>query len=156
LIFTSTFQPGDAAVVLGYDDFGVGSPGSPIAPPTQKSLNRPSGIAFDGTRLYVADTANNRIMVWNGVPAASGTPADLGLRQPDFSSSTGGPAANRMLRPGNLSSDGGHDSLYVTDTTNKRVLIWTPFPTSGVAASGVLGFNDLTTMIPSPQPPSSS
>lgn len=39
-------------------------------------MNWPVGVSTDGTRLYVADAHNNRILVWNSLPTKSGQAAD--------------------------------------------------------------------------------
>jgi hypothetical protein len=57
-------------------------------------FNHPSGIASDGSRLLLADRNNNRVLVWNRLPAAN-DPPDLVLGQPDFSTNSSGGGLNR-------------------------------------------------------------
>jgi len=45
------------------------------------SLSGPVGVWSDGTRLYVVDSGNNRVLVWNAIPS-SPVPADFALGQP--------------------------------------------------------------------------
>ena len=47
-------------------------------------LDRPSDVASDGTRLFVADAGNHRILVWNAFPTAPQVPPDRVLGQSDF------------------------------------------------------------------------
>ena len=56
----------------------------PYAPQGPSRLRFPYGAAVDGGRLLVADTANNRLLLWHDVPTTTGAPADAVLGQPDF------------------------------------------------------------------------
>jgi len=71
---------GQASVVVGQPDF-VSSASTPI---TRSSLRLPTAIASDGQTLAVADTSNNRIMIWRSIPTTNGQPADVVLGQVDF------------------------------------------------------------------------
>ena len=76
--------------------------------------------------MIVADTANNRVLVWDAVPSAGGVPADRVLGQPDFG--TNGEnrwdavGADTFCWPYGLSVHGGR--VAVTDSGNNRVTIW--------------------------------
>ena len=71
-----------ADVVVGQADFtSLDSP----EPPTSQSLSRPGGVASDGTRLFVEDSGNNRILVFNTFPTSNNPTADIVLGEPDFS-----------------------------------------------------------------------
>lgn len=76
----SNKQPAD--IVLGQPDFSsaVANNGGISA----ATLNGPTSIYFDGSRLFVADTNNNRILVWNGWPQSNSIPADAVLGQPNY------------------------------------------------------------------------
>jgi hypothetical protein len=92
--------------------------------------------------MLVADTWNNRVLIWHERPTRSGTPADLVLGQADFH----GELPNRGAEVG---PDTLHwpaqalfhgDKLIVCDTGNRRVLIWHGMPTrSAQPADVVLG-----------------
>jgi hypothetical protein len=98
-------------------------------------------VFSDGTRLFVSDWANNRVLVWNAIPDADGTPADLVIGQPDFTSKVGGADADNLVGPAGVWSDGS--MLIVADSGNSRVLIWPTFPSSnGEPADIVLGRSD--------------
>jgi hypothetical protein len=120
-------------------------------PPTARTLNYPTGVWTDGTRLVVTDSSNNRVLIWNTFPTANFAAADLVLGQGDFAHITGnddgqtgipGASTARTLSyPYFLDSDG--TGLFVTDSTNSRVLIWSTFPTANFApADKVLGQSD--------------
>lgn len=130
-----------ADLVLGQSNFTTGTS---ISPPTAASMSGPEGVLFDGTRLYVVDTKNNRVLIWNSMPTTSGQAADVVIGQPDFSSTAPGHTATTMSHPHDVLVAG--DALFVTDTSNDRVLVFKPIPTSnGAAARYVLGQFDLTT-----------
>jgi uncharacterized protein (TIGR03437 family) len=138
---TSNGQPAD--VVLGQPDFG--SVGRIVA--TASSFRGPQGVWIQNGKLFVADTGNNRIMIWNSIPTTNNKPADLELGQKDFTSvaqvpptCTPPPAPlpptpcslltgtqGTMLDPDSVSSDGVR--LFVADTGYNRVLIWNSIPT---------------------------
>jgi uncharacterized protein (TIGR03437 family) len=130
---------GTADVVLGQPNFTTFT-----AATTQTGMRAPSGVASDGTILAVADTNNNRVLVWRSIPTANTTPPDLVLGQPDFTTFTPGTTSQKMRGPQGVWIDGGR--LFVADTQNSRVLIWTSIPGSnGAAANVVVGQPDFTT-----------
>lgn len=140
---TTSGQPAD--LVLGQPAFGVDLAPSP---PTASSMNLPTGVFVHADRLYVADTGNNRVLVWASFPTTNGAPADLVIGQGGFASSNvnagGSISAVGLYGPQGLAV--AHGSLFVADTQNDRVLVYTPAPTtSGAAASAVLGRADFTT-----------
>jgi hypothetical protein len=49
---------------------------------------QPTAVASDGSILAVADTSNNRILIWKSIPTTFGQPADIVLGQKDFTSVT--------------------------------------------------------------------
>lgn len=107
-------------------------------------LNSPSGAAMAGDRLIVADTGNNRVLIYNGVPAISNAPADMALGQTALDSCAMASITNAstLTAPSGAWSDGSR--LAVADTGNNRVLIWRDFPTiSGAMANSVLGQPDM-------------
>jgi len=129
-----------ASMVLGQLIFTTGASASP---PTASSLSEPHGVFFDGTRLFVADTKNNRVLIWNSLPTGSGQAADVVVGQSDFVSKGSGTTATTMAGPRDVLAVG--NALFVADTENDRVLVFTPIPTAnGASARYVLGQPDLT------------
>jgi len=52
------------------------------------SLENPSSVElFDG-KLYVADSGNNRVLIWNTFPSGNNVSADVVIGQPDFVTDT--------------------------------------------------------------------
>ena len=110
------------------------------------SLYYPTQVYSDGTRVYVADNTNHRVLIWNEFPTTNKESADLVIGQPNFSSgtanNTGLVVGARLNRPYAVWSDG--TKLIVGDYNNHRVLIWTEFPTTnGESADIVLGQPDM-------------
>ena len=48
------------------------------------SMQTPVSVTTDGTRLFVADLAENRIMVWNSIPTTNGAPCDYVIGPAEF------------------------------------------------------------------------
>ncbi len=137
-----------ASVVIGQPEFGKNEPGL-----SEKSLNRPVGIHSDGQRLAVADAGNNRVLIFNRIPAASGAAADVVVGQGDFKSGAPDTNAGRLRGPTGVFLDGRR--LFVADTLNHRVLIFNSIPTSnGARADVVLGQADFNGR--ADQPPTNS
>jgi hypothetical protein len=136
---TTTAQ--SANYTLGQVD--LTSQGSGVSSTT---MSYPSALHSNGTNLFVADSNNNRILFWNIIPTTSGQPADFALGQPDLSSgapNNGGLSSSSMSFPAGVSAIG--PKLYVSDTTNNRILIWNTIPTtSGQPADAVFGQNNFT------------
>jgi hypothetical protein len=136
---------GRANVVLGQPDFlSVNNHTS------QTGLRTASGVASDGRVLVIADTDNNRILIFNSIPVFNGQPADVLLGQPDFN--TVQPlviTASTFRGPQGVWIQNG--KLMVADTQNNRILIWNTFPTkNNQPADIVLGQKDFTTVSPIP------
>ncbi|MGQ9787948.1 MAG: hypothetical protein ACUVQM_01335 [Candidatus Hadarchaeaceae archaeon] len=118
----------DADIMLSGIDFN--NSGGPLL------FNHPSGIASDGQRLFLADTFNNRVLVWNSLPVGN-TPPDIVLGQSDFTSNDPGAGRDKMNWPFGVATDGKH--LIVADVNNARVLIWNSIPSkNGTPADLVL------------------
>ncbi len=147
LVFDATSPSPDAVVVLGQTGFDKNAPNAGGAP-ALATLRAPEGVYSDGTRLFVADTGNSRVLVWNAFPTTSGQPADLVLGQagggdalPNHGAGVAG--ADTLANPTAVDVAGG--ALFIADAGNNRVLRFATIPTaSGAAASSVLGQLDLT------------
>lgn len=132
---------GQANVILGQPDIStVTAPN----PPAANSMRLPLGIASDGKILAVADTSNNRVLLWKSIPTVNGQPADIVLGQPNFTSYlAGAPTASSLRGPQGVWIQNG--MLFVADTENNRILIWTSIPTANnQPANVVLGQPNFT------------
>lgn len=127
-----------ASVVIGQPDFASGAPnqgGVPAANTLRYPFGNPIVV---GGMLYLPDTENNRILVYNSVPTTNNPLADFVLGQPDFSSSAIGDSATSLNYPTTLKYYNG--KMIAGDLLNNRVLIWNSVPrTAGVPADVVVG-----------------
>ncbi len=130
-------QPAD--LVLGQPNFTTGTPGLNSA-----AMRGPQGVWVQGTQLFVADTQNHRVLIWNGIPTSNNQPADVVLGEPNFTTAPASttsdlpPTATNLFSPVSVTSDGRR--VYVTDLGHHRVLIWNSIPTqNGQAADVVVG-----------------
>ena len=136
-----------ADLVLGQGDFthcaanDDNQDGATDATPSRRTLTAPIGVASDGTHLWVADSSNNRVLVWNTFPTSSFAPADAVLGQTDFTSGTGGLGPTSFAVPQMMTTNG--TQLALTDTNNDRVLVWDSLPTADTPPDHVLGQSDL-------------
>jgi sugar lactone lactonase YvrE len=114
-------------------------------------LYGPSAMALDpvGGEFYVADSLNHRVLGWASTAAFVGNlPADVVIGQNDSysyycnqnSSATsavpGTPGPNTLCSPNAVAVDGA-ENVYVADSTNNRVLVYTnPFAAPSGQNSG--------------------
>ena len=61
-----TVNGAPADIVLGQPDMTSNGSNN-----DNKSFNYPTSVYSDGTRLYVTDNGNNRILIWNTIPTAN-------------------------------------------------------------------------------------
>ena len=143
LIWTSIPTSIDASpnLVLGQPDFVTRPVTSTVSAQT---LRGPQGVWIQGNRLYVADTQNYRVLIWNSIPTVNDQPADLVLGQANFTSAVAPPPASTyppatsqaLLNPVSVTSDGTH--VLVADLGFNRVLIWNEQPTTMDQAADVV------------------
>lgn len=115
-----------ASLVLGQAEFGVNDEFKNRDQGPHR-MRFPYAVALEGDLLAVADTSNNRVLLWRDAPrTGAGVPADEVLGQPDFASN----GENRwdavlddsFCWPYGLSLSGG--LLAVADSGNNRVTVW--------------------------------
>jgi len=116
-------------VVLGQQDFYSNNPGIGLG-----QMNWPVSVAVGGGKVVVADTDNNRILIWNEFPTRNGQPADLVINAGQ------GEGLNvekkrSILWPWGVWTDGR--KMATTSTLNGVVLIWNEFPTQNDQAADV-------------------
>ena len=129
-------------LVLGQEDFRSVDGNRGKDAPAADTLFWPFGVAWDGARLWVADTGNRRVLMWHGMPDRCGRSADLVLGQNDFTcrdENAGGCAGAASMRwPHAIAFLG--DCLCVADAGNSRVMVWRSLPRrNGQPCEAVLG-----------------
>ena len=142
-----------ADVVVGQQDFSTNTPNwqGTITNPSAQGLRNPQGVSIANGKLLVADTQNNRILIWNSVPKQNGQAADQVVGQTSFTAFVDtnlalsnypvGPAD--MIAPVSATVDPAN-RLIVSDLGFNRVLIWNSFPSgNGAAADIALGQPDM-------------
>ena len=134
---TSNFTPAD--VVLGQSNFvnnranDDNQDGTVDTTPTARTLDSPyDGVYSNGRQLYITDTDNNRVLIWNTFPTSNFTPADVVLGQADFTlkaandsdgdGTTDSASAQTLDFPTGVYLSGSQ--LIVADTNNHRYLIY--------------------------------
>ena len=135
---TDSHIPAD--LVLGQNNFLDNEPNRGNQQPTANTLHWPYGIFYYQGQLFVADTGNRRLLIWNQLPTENGQPADIVLGQPDMISrnENGGdsPTAASMRWCHDITM--WDDNLVVTDAGNNRVMIWEGIPTANNAPCEVV------------------
>ena len=149
-----TYSNAPADVVVGQKNFTDWQSLPQTSPPTAGSLRGPQGVWIQNGKLFVADTQNNRVLIWNSIPTTNGAPANVVVGFSNFTTFNASAVANQstsatasnMLDPVSVSSDGTH--LFVTDLGYNRVLIWNSIPTSnGVPADVEIGQPDMVSSV---------
>lgn len=118
----------DATYAMGQSDFSRSTAGIGSA-----SMRTPYSLASDGTRIYVADAGNNRVMKFDAFPIASGPVALDVYGQNTFDSRIANdddqdgvaddePSQRTLSSPTGVTYFGG--VLYVSDRNNHRVLFF--------------------------------
>ena len=138
---TGNGQPAD--LVLGQHDFSTRdeNAGGEV---TAMSMRWPHGACWWNGHLALADSGNNRVMLWRGFPEHNGSPCDaiLGQRDTahcDHNMSSYYPSAASVNMPYATVEAGGQ--LIVADTANSRLLGWADSAT-GIAANQLCGQPD--------------
>lgn len=151
---TQNNQPAD--LVLGQDNFTTNRV---VNPPTASSLRGPQGVWIQGDRVMVADTSNNRVLIWNSFPTRNNQAADVVLGAPNFTTRVEldlvvtriDPKADNLLNPVSVTSDG--QRVYVADLGFNRIMIWNTIPTQNARpADLVLGQPDFTSAVANNSP----
>lgn len=144
LVFsTANLASGQAAThVIGQLGFGNDFPGT-----NQFQLRSPTGLAYQPStrRLFVADSGNQRLLVFDVTTLTNLPPAEHVLGQLNFTSSLtlGAGHAGSVRLPQDLCVDDATNRLFVADTQDNRVLVFDVATiVDGEAATGVLGQPD--------------
>jgi DNA-binding beta-propeller fold protein YncE len=141
-VATSTIANGEnASTTLGQANFT-----NHFAGVTTSTFNLPVQLAYDAAnqRLFVADSSNNRVVVFNVATStiANGENASNVLGQTAFNTNTATTTQIGMNLPEGVTYDSANQRLFVSEFKNNRVLVFnaaTSTITNGEAASNILG-----------------
>ncbi|MEO1627703.1 MAG: hypothetical protein AAFV25_21315 [Bacteroidota bacterium] len=108
-------------------------------------LLAPRGVYLVNNKLLVADTAQNRLFIWNEIPTTEHQKPDIVLgqmaKEETGRNASGKVSASSLFYPSGIWSDG--QKLILADAWNHRVLIWYQMPTrDGQPADVVVGQKD--------------
>jgi hypothetical protein len=131
-------------VVLGQPNYSsCSSPG--FGTTSSTNMDSPGGVWVNATKVVVADTGTNRVLIWNSWPTTDGQAADLVIGQATMNTLAAGGGASGLDSPGGVYADPAGTSLLIADTKNDRILGYSTFPTTnGQAANRVIGQSNLT------------
>lgn len=147
-----SLETGDLAdLALGQVDLDGTVPNRGTGLAAANTISSVGGLFSDGQRLYVLDRGNNRLLGWRTPPTTTGQPADFVIGQPSFTSTTsdfeGVTARTLCASPQGLGGDANR--LYVADTSNHRVLVFSPLPEQTLTpATVVLGQSSFSSDAP--------
>jgi hypothetical protein len=139
-------QPAD--IVLGQADFH-GSEANRGGPAGADTLNWCYGVTLRDGQIFVADSGNRRVLVWDAIPGANGHPADRVLGQEDFTcrdENAGRDAGPLGMRwPHGIARIGS--AILVSDAGNNRIMVWSQLPDRpGVPCDFSLGQKDCASL----------
>ncbi len=121
-----------ANVVVGANDFNTANIDT-----TASTFDTPEAVKIFNNKLFVADKVNDRVLIWNTVPTLNGAAADVVVGQSNFTSGLanqgGTVGANTLKDPSDIFYDG--TSLFISDTGNHRVLVYSSIPTTNNASA---------------------
>ncbi|MFA4890375.1 MAG: NHL repeat-containing protein, partial [Candidatus Paceibacterota bacterium] len=135
----------NASYVLGQTDFI-----SNISITTQSGLSSSRGLTYDSInqKLFVADSSNSRVMIFDVASITNGEDAVNVLGQTDFISNGVTPTQSGLNYPDGVAYDSTNQRLFVADKFNNRVMIFDVASiTNGEDAVNVLGQTDFISNI---------
>jgi uncharacterized protein (TIGR03437 family) len=139
-----------ATVVLGKGSFTA----PPLTDAGVRNMNSPFGLTLlSNGSLAVSDIAHNRVLVFKrpaGGDFVSNAAADIVLGQSSFDQSASGSGQASLKTPTHLAVDSS-DRLYVCDTGNNRLQVFTNAPQASNGATAAFSLGGAGTSINSPQ-----
>ncbi|MBI1873479.1 MAG: VCBS repeat-containing protein [Acidobacteria bacterium] len=127
VLIWNTLPTGNVApdVVLGQIDFTNNTPGT-----GRDQMNMPVQVSTDGQHIAVADSYNNRILIWNKFPMENGVPADMVLEGEKVGTKS------HFSWPWGVWTNG--QKLVISGTGSANIVIWKTFPTSDNAPGDIV------------------
>tara|TARA_R110002012_G_scaffold109617_1_gene253553 strand:- start:54371 stop:59494 length:5124 start_codon:yes stop_codon:yes gene_type:complete len=129
---SSNGEPAD--IVVGQSNFT-----NNVSATRNNRLWNPNGVAFspDGNKLLIADSYNNRILIFNEIPTTNNAQADVVIGQGGFGTRDPGAGRNGLNYPTDIQITPS-GKMIVTDRGNNRILIYNKIPTSNNEEADVL------------------
>ena len=150
---STAFSP-PANVVIGQPDFVSGQPNRNQATPSTMTLNQPVTGTFAGTDMFVADSSNQRVLVFPQQSGGTFSAANRLLGQDDFTYNSINLIEGRefgFVSGGSAVIDVNSNPphLYISDPLNNRVLGYMDYRkvNAGVTADMVIGQPDFLTAL---------
>ena len=133
------FSTGEAAtLVIGDPSLTAFNPGA-----TSTGLVGPFALAFDSSHnLWVADSYGNRILEYKA-PFSTDEAASIVIGQSNFTGLGSATTSTGLSTPNGLAFDSG-GNLWVSDSSNNRILEYRAPLSTGEAASIVIGQSNFT------------
>ncbi len=172
LIFSSvpSSDNASAAFVVGQSVFSSGEPNRGLGFCRADTLDEPFGSTYsDGTRLFIPDSGNHRLLIYSSLPTFNGQSASVVLGQPSMTANyvnqvdpepdpynPPAPTSRTLYWPNGAFLYGSQ--LFITDTNNNRVLIYqdsttpTPSPTPSPSVTPTRSPSPTPTRTPTPSP----
>ncbi|MCB0343434.1 MAG: NHL repeat-containing protein [Bdellovibrionales bacterium] len=127
-----------ARTVIGQTNF-VNSSANQGGTAAANTLKSPLGVWVKDGKLYVGDSGNHRVLIYNTIPTTDGAAADAVVGQPDFVTASSGTSATQFAGVQGVAVDDNY--LMVSEWSNNRISFW---PLSNLsAATHALGQPDL-------------
>lgn len=117
---------------MGQSDAVSGLPnqGQPTSP---TGLSQPAALAVTAAGLLVAEAANNRVVLFDPVPATSGAAAQVAIGQPNLFASSAALTRTGLNGPFGVAVGmvAGAPRMAVADSAASRVLVYAELPVAG-------------------------
>jgi DNA-binding beta-propeller fold protein YncE len=135
-----------AVAVFGQEDFWGFEGGT-----SDCALSEPSGVALDvNGQLYVADTGNNRIVVFDANATAGGAKAYAVFGQRDFDSAEPAAGVAGLRGPVAIALDELEQWIFVADAENHRVVAYDGRSGNPLDAAAIIGQPGVDSCEPQP------
>lgn len=121
----------NASAVLGQTLYTTNTTGL-----SQSAMNTPSSVEVDtvGNRIFVADSSNRRVLIFNTLTPTNGQNADVVLGQPDFTTNSGAATFNKLFNNvKGIEYDMLRKRLYVSNGS-RHLIFNVSNPTNGMNA----------------------
>ena len=133
-----------AIAVIGQEDFLGCEPGT-----SATALRAPSGLAVDGNnQLYVADTGNNRVVVFDSNVALNGAGAYAVFGQEDFNLAEAVSGLEGLHAPTDITLNEFDSWIFVNDAGNHRIVGYNGQSAEPQRACAVIGQPDTESSAP--------